>query len=121
MRLAIAIAIAAGSLCACAAASAQVIYPNANPPVTPPSVFPTAPYGEPNEKQPLAPQSAFAAAPYGARYYPGIGFRYAIPPSERIYGYYAGPRVYGYRVRHRSCEGGGFWCFDRHTRCGYGW
>lgn len=119
MRLAIAVAIAAGSLCASAGAFAQVIYPN--PPVTPPSVFPNAPYGEPTEKQPLAPQSAFAAAPYGARYYPGIGFRYAVPPSERIYGYYAGPRVYGYRVRYRSCEGGWFWFFDRHTRCGHRW
>ena len=99
MRLAIAIAIAASSLGACAGASAQVIYPNA--------------------KIPLAPSSAFAAAPYGARYYPGVGFRYVLPPSERIYGYYAGPRVYGYRARYRACESGRFWLFDRDTRCGY--
>ena len=38
-----------------------------------------------------------ASAPVsGTRYYPGIGFRYALPPGERVYGYYRGPRVYGY-------------------------
>jgi len=119
MRLAIAVAIAAGSLAASAGASAQVIYPNANGPLTPPSVLPTAPYDEPNQRIPLAPPSAFAAAPYGARYYPGVGFRYVLPPSERIYGYYAGPRVYGYRTRYRACESARFWWFDRDTRCSY--
>ena len=118
MRLAIAIAIAAGSLGACAGASAQVIYPNPNTPLTR-SAIPTAPYDEPNAKIPLAPSSAFATAPYGARYYPGVGFRYVLPPSERIYGYYARPRVYGYRARYRACESGRFWLFDRDTRCGY--
>jgi hypothetical protein len=117
MRIAIAIAIAAGSLGASAGASAQAIFPNANTPFTPP--FPTAPYDEPNAKIPLAPPSAYAAAPYGARYYPGVGFRYVLPPSERIYGYYAGPRVYGYRTRYRVCESGRFWFFDRDARCGY--
>jgi hypothetical protein len=118
MRLAIAIAIAAGSLCAAAGASAQVIYPNPNPAVTP---FPTTPFDAPNAKQPLASPPAFATAPYGARYYPGVGFRYVLPPSERVYGYYAGPRVYGYRARYRACESGRFWWFDRDTRCGHRW
>jgi hypothetical protein len=118
MRLAIAIAIAAGSLGVSAGASAQVLYPNPNTPLAPPSVFPTAPYGLPNEKQPLASPPPSAAAPYGARYYPGVGFRYVLPPSERIYGYYAGPRVYGYRARYRACESGRFWLF---ARCGYRW
>jgi hypothetical protein len=99
MRLAIAVAIAVGSLGASAGASAEVI--------------------DPNDKVPLAPPSAFSAAPYGARYYPGIGFRYVLPPSERVYGYYAGPRVYGYRARYRACARERFWWFDRDARCGY--
>jgi hypothetical protein len=58
-------------------------------------------------------------APYGATYYPGVGFRYVLPPSERVYGYYAGPRVYGYQARQyrRACESDNFWFWDR--RCGY--
>jgi hypothetical protein len=63
---------------------------------------------------PLGP-SPEAAPVYGTRYYPGIGFRYALPPSERVYGYYRGPRVYGYsrgpRVHgHKRRAGDWWWC-----------
>jgi hypothetical protein len=47
----------------------------------------------------IAPQ---AASPYGATYIPGVGFRYVAPGSPRVYGYYAGPRVYRYRAYRRE-------------------
>ncbi len=70
----------------------------------------------PNEKIVVNAPAAYAAAPYGARYYPGVGFRYVLPPSERVYGYYAGPRVYAYRMRYRPCARA-FWWWDA-ARCG---
>jgi hypothetical protein len=97
MRLVIA-AVAAGWLGGGAAAWAQI--------------------ADPNDQIPLTPPVAYAAQPFGARYYPGIGFRYVLPPSERVYGYYAGPRVYGYRARHRACASR-FWFWDRDAACGY--
>ena len=71
---------------------------------------------DPNVLIPVTPPAAYAAAPYGARYYPGVGFRYVLPPSERVYGYYAGPGVYGYRVRYRPCARRTWW-WDG-ARCG---
>jgi len=99
MRPAIAAAIAAGLCCSTAAAWAEGKIPNDTPSV------PT-------------PPAAYAAAPYGAHYYPGIGFRYVLPPSERVYGYYAGPRENGYRARYRACTSG-FWFWERDARCGH--
>jgi hypothetical protein len=55
-------------------------------------------------KPPGTPPSAYVTTPDGARYYPGIGFRYTLPPAERVYGYYAGPRVYGYARRRAPCR-----------------
>jgi hypothetical protein len=72
-----------------------------------------------NSRIPLTPPTAYAAAPYGARYYPGVGFRYVLPPTERgarVYGYYAGPRAYGYAVR--PCRSG-FWFWERDVRCSH--
>jgi len=71
---------------------------------------------DPNTKIPITPPTAYSAAPYGARYYPGVGFRYVLPPSERVYGYYAGPRVLAYEARRyrRACQDA-FWSWDR--RC----
>jgi hypothetical protein len=72
----------------------------------------------PNAKTPAGMPTATAAAPYGARYFPGIGFRYVLPPAERIYGYYAGPRVSAYRSRAlRSCRSENFWLWDGAGRC----
>lgn len=96
MRLVMAAVVATGLLGGTGGASAQVRDTNARIPMTPPT--------------------AYAAAPYGARYYPGVGFRYVLPPSERVYGYYAGPRVYGYAARYRPCRSG-FLFWDRDARC----
>jgi len=72
----------------------------------------------PNAQIPLSPSEARATYPYGARYYPGVGFRYVLPPAERVYGYYAGPRVYSYRAR-PSCASARTWFWPRDRRCGY--
>src|SRR5215813_2617511 len=74
-----------------------------------------------NEKTPVGPPTAHATGPNGAKYYPGIGYRYVLPPSERIYGYHAGSRVYGYQARRYrgSCERWNFWFWDRARRCDY--
>jgi hypothetical protein len=76
---------------------------------------------DPNAKIPTGLPTAFATAPNGARYYPGVGFRYVLPPSERVYGYTAGTRVYAYQARNhrRSCHARDFWFWERHGACGY--
>jgi hypothetical protein len=70
---------------------------------------------DPEVQAPVGPPPGEATNPHGARYYPGIGFRYALPPGERVYGYYRGPRVYGYSQRarvygYRSRARDRWWC-----------
>jgi hypothetical protein len=65
---------------------------------------------QPDAPPPQGPAAALPTGPEGARYYPGVGFRYVLPPNERVHSYYAGgPRVYGYystgsRVYGRSAQ-----------------
>jgi hypothetical protein len=76
-------------------AFAQFAGPGA-PPVPSPDTY-WGNSADPNlAKPPAPPPAAFSTNPDGARYYPGIGFRYVLPPQEQPYGRYAGPRVYGY-------------------------
>jgi hypothetical protein len=68
---------------------------------------------QPHIQVPAGTPVGEVADPGRARYYPGIGFRYALPPGQRVYGYTSGPRVYGYAARRdrwrRRCAGLFWW------------